>query len=429
MFKRIFLYHSALLAGLLLVFSPLRAQVSQEAALREHVRILTADSLMGRGVGTQGEKRAAAYISHCFESYGLEFIYPKGVQDFSVIGPRGDTLSSQNIVGIVVGSDPKLKEEYIVIGAHYDHLGMRNITINGRDSLVLYPGGDDNASGLAMLLDMAQAAANQPYLFKRSLVFVAFGAEEMGMIGAWYFVNRAFSAINQVVLMINLDMLGRSGAGNPFSAYTVEPHGGLSYALQYVAELPLTAQPKIISTDYFSSDHKIFFAKKIPSVLFTSGIHTDYHTPRDTYNFLDYNEMTRRVSYIFSFLQHIANDESWSKEIGSVETVYTMSSVDKPPTFQRGDDRFFLKQWVNKYVKYPKSAIDRGIQGTVLVQFVIEANGEVNRVEVIESVDPLLDHEAVRVISASPKWKPGSINGKNVPIRCVVPVYFMLKRR
>jgi len=106
-----------------------------------------------------------------------------------------------------------------------------------------------------------------------------------------------------------------------------------------------------------------------------------------------------------------------------------MSSVDKPPTFQRGDERQFLKQWVNKYVKYPKSAIDRGIQGTVMVQFVIEANGEVNRVEVVESVDPLLDNEAVRVISASPKWKPGSKDGKSVPVRCVVPVYFVLKKR
>ena len=428
MYKRIFLYYSALITGLLFVSTSLRAQVSQEAALREHVRILTADSLSGRGVGTEGEKRAAAYISHCFESYGLEFIYPKGVQDFSVIGQKGDTLSSQNIVGIVVGSDPKLKEEYIVIGAHYDHLGIRNITINGRDSLVLYPGGDDNASGIAMLLEMAQAAAHQPYLFKRSLVFVAFGAEEMGMIGAWYFVNRAFSAINQVVLMINLDMLGRSGAKNPFSAYTVEPHGGLSYALQYVAEFPLTAQPKIISTDYFPSDHQIFFAQKIPSVLFTSGIHTDYHTPRDKYNLLDYNEMERRMTFIFSFLQHLSNDESWNRGIHS-ETIYTMSSVEKPPTFQRGDERQFLKQWVNKYVKYPKNAVAQGIQGTVMVQFVIEANGEVNRVEVVESVDPLLDDEAVRVISASPKWKPGSKDGKSVPVRCVVPVYFILKRR
>ena len=415
MYHRFFLYCSSLLTVLLFVLSPLQAQFFQEAALKEHVRLLTADSLSGRKVGTEGEKRAAAYISRCFESYGLEFIYPKGIQDFSVISPQGDTLSSQNIVGFVVGSDPQLREEYIVVGAHYDHLGSQMITVNGRDSLVLFPGADDNASGIAMLLEMAQAAAKQPYLFKRSLVFVAFGAEEMGMVGSWYFVHRAFSPIKSVVLMLNLDMLGRSGTRNRFSAYTVQPQPKLSNALQSVTEFPLAVLPSVFGTDYFPSDHQHFAGNGIPSVLFTSGLHSDYHTPRDGANILDYTEMDRRMAYIYSFLMQMANEDE--------------ESVDIRPMFQRGDERHFLKQWVNKYVKYPKSAIAQGIQGRVLVQFFVEADGLVTNVEVIESVDPLLDNEAIRVISASPKWKPASKNGKNVRSRCVVPVYFVLKKR
>jgi len=408
------------------------AQHNVEQALREHVSLLCADSLMGRKVGTEGEKRAAAYISRCFESSGLEFIYPNGVQDFSVVGQEGDTLSSQNIVGIVVGSDPLLREEYIVVGAHYDHLGAHKVTVDGKDSLVIYRGADDNASGVAILLEMAQAAARQAYLFKRSIVFVAFGAEEMGMVGSWYFVDRAFSPINQVVLMLNLDMLGRSGTRNAFSAYTVVPHEGLSNALQQAGANPLSSSPKVFNSDYFPSDHQHFFSHNIASVLFTGGLHSDYHTHRDTPNLLDYVEMNRRMVYVFSFLMQMANDPTWNEEKRGVGTspdgVYSMSNVDQQPKFQKKDERHFLKEWVNKYLKYPNLAVSQGIQGRVLVQFIIEADGSVTHVEVVESVDQLLDDEAVRVVSASPKWSPGRKNGKNVRTRCQIPVYFVLKR-
>ncbi|MCL2739039.1 MAG: M20/M25/M40 family metallo-hydrolase [Bacteroidales bacterium] len=307
-FKRIFLC-GVLFLGLLPVFHPLRAQAGREAALREHVRILTADSLAGRGAGTAGEKKAAAYISRCFKAYGLEFIYPDGVQDFFVLGHHGDTLSSQNIVGIVVGSDPKLKEEYIVIGAHYDHLGLQKISMNGRDSLVVYPGADDNASGVAVMLELAKTMAAQPWLFKRSLVFVAFGAEEIGLVGSWYFVNRAFAPISHTVFMVNIDMIGRSGAGHTFSAYTLAPDTGLPHMLESV-DLPPFLRPQILETDYFPSDHRNFFQKQIPTVLFTSGIHSDYHRPGDKSHLLDYTQMESRMAYIHDFLLLVAGLET-----------------------------------------------------------------------------------------------------------------------
>jgi len=409
--KKLPIWISALLvAGTLLAFPPSYASYSSytsyssyASSLQEHIYILTSDSLSGRRVGSAGEKKAAAYISQCFESYGLD-----------------------------LGSDPILREEYIVIGAHYDHLGTQKITVDGKDSWVIYPGADDNASGVAILLEMSRMAAQQPYLFKRSLVFVAFGGEEMGMAGSWYFVHRAFSPIQKVTLMLNLDMLGRSGVRNPFSAYTIAPHVGLTAALHYAAELPAAAQPKVLGTDYFPSDHQNFYQNKIPVVLFTNGLHSEYHTFKDQPNLLDYTEMENRMNYIYSFLLQMANDEQWSPKEGvtiAPETVFQMSNVDKPPQFQRGDEVKFVKTWVNKYLKYPRSAIAQGIQGRVLVQFIIEANGSVTHVEVIESVDPLLDDEAVRVISASPKWSPGKKNGVNVRTRCTVPVYFILKRR
>ena len=298
--KRIFLCGS-LFAGLLLAYRPLAAQVSGEAALREHVRVLTADSLTGRGAGTTGEKKAAAYISRCFKEYGLEFIYPDGIQDFSVIGQTGDTLSSQNIVGIIPGSDPQFREEYIVIGAHYDHLGRQKISIDGRDSLVIYPGADDNASGVAIMLELAKTIAAQPWFFKRSLVFAAFGAEEIGLVGSWYFVHRAFAPIARTVLMVNVDMIGRSGSGNTFCAYTLTPNMELSDMLRSV-ELPPAVLPRILDTDYFPSDHRHFFYQQIPAVLFTTGLHADYHRSSDRASLLDYAGMERRMAYIRDFI-------------------------------------------------------------------------------------------------------------------------------
>ena len=433
MYKPIFLYHSALLIALLSILHPLRAQSPSEIALREHVRILTADSLAGRSVGSVGEKKAAAYISRYFKAHGLEFIYPGGIQDFWVIGPQGDTLSSQNVVGILPGRDPLLREEYIVVGAHYDHIGFQEINVNGRDSLVFYSGADDNASGIALLLELAGMAAAHPYLYNRSLVFVAFGAEEIGLVGSWYFVNRAFSPISQTVFMINIDMIGRSGPRNTFSAYTVAPHIDLIDMLESVEALLPTLRPKVFDTDYFPSDHKNFFLRNIPSVLFTSGLHSDYHRSGDKYTLLDYVEMERRMAFINAFILLAANIKTLpvllpaSTDQG--DRIYTLAELDKRPTFQRGEEEQFLKSWVHKYLRYPQAAITQGIQGRVVVQFVIEANGSVTQVEVIKSVDPLLDHEAVRVISASPKWKPGIRDKKAVRTQYVVPVYFLLKSR
>ena len=421
-----------LCAGALFLTLPGAAQVFEESALKEHIRLLTADSLAGRGVGTEGEKKAAAYISRSFGSYGLEFIYPNGIQDFSVVGPQGDTLSSQNIVAILPGSDPVLREEYIVIGAHYDHIGSEKIVVNGRDSLVVYPGADDNASGVAVVLEMARMAAKEPYLFRRSLVFVAFGAQEMGMVGSWYFVHRAFSPITQTVLMVNIDMVGRSGSKNPFSAYTVAPDVALTGMLLSV-NLPPQLLPKVVDTDYFPSDHQIFFLHNIPALLFTSGLHADYHRPGDKPHLLDYGSMSQRTGYFYAFVQQVANMEDLSSIVldskGGAGQTYTLAEVEKRPRFQNRDESQFLPLWVHKYLRYPSAAISQGIQGQVLVQFIVEADGSVTHVEVVESVDPLLDEEAIRVVAASPKWKPGVINRKPVRVKMRVPVQFLLKRR
>ena len=146
------LFQSLLLAALLLAPASLFSQTEIQDALKRHVNVLTADSLMGRRGGSEGEKKAAAYISTRMQEYGLTLIFPGEGQDFSFVSTKGDTIYSRNILGIVEGTDKSLKNEYIVVGAHMDHLGFETIKYNGRDSVMIYRGADDNASGVACML-------------------------------------------------------------------------------------------------------------------------------------------------------------------------------------------------------------------------------------------------------------------------------------
>ncbi len=110
------------------------------------------------------------------------------------------------------------------------------------------------------------------------------------------------------------------------------------------------------------------------------------------------------------------------------ERVYTLYDVDKKPSFLNGGEEQFLNRWIYDYIKYPKAAIENGIQGKVIVEFVIEKDGSVSSVKVVKSAGDLLDAEAVKVISASPKWKPGMKGGEAVRVKMAVPVEFKLRK-
>lgn len=404
--------------------------------LKAYASVLTADSLKGRKSGGEFELKTAAYINRVFSENGVELLYPAEGQDFSFVSGKGDTIYSRNIVGIVEGYDPLLKNEYIVIGAHYDHLGSYSMKINGKDSLQIFRGADDNASGVACLLGLAKMAAAQKFLFKRSLVFVAFGAEEDGMTGSWYFVNRAFGQISKVNYMVNLDMVGRSGGDNFLRAYTVIPDVDQNDLFNRMSENLYKVYPKVYNTDFFPSDHQPFASAGIPVALFTTGLHNDYHTIRDLPGKLDFNQMESICDYVFDLLRNVSDKErmlrrnvlSTDNKTDPAKRIYSLSEVQKRPTFLRGDEKNFLTNWVYKYVKYPEYALKSGIQGRVVVEFVIEKDGSVSEVDVMESVDQSLDDEAVKVVKASPKWKPARISGEPVRSRVSIPIEFRLKR-
>ena len=193
------------------------------------------------------------------------------------------TVTTQNVAGILYGSDPRLKEEIIVIGAHYDHLGFGGAHSGSRrpDTLVIHNGADDNASGVAAILEIIEKLKEEQTKLKRSVLFLSFGAEEMGLLGSKYFVNNPSVDLGKIKLMFNLDMVGRLDSTT--KAITVGGTGtavGLSDLVQRLAE-GKDLNVKLSSEGYGPSDHTSFYVENIPVLFFFTGVHEDYHTPED----------------------------------------------------------------------------------------------------------------------------------------------------
>lgn len=419
-----------------LCVSGLFAQSEAVTRMRQDLSVLTADSLMGRSAGTIYESKAARYIEQAFKKSGIELLYPHPGQDFLLLTESEDTLHSQNVVAIIQGWDSVLKNEYIVVGAHYDHLGYNKLTINGKDTIQIFHGADDNASGVAVMLEIARMVNSQPFNFKRSILFVAFGAEERGMNGSWYFANRAFAPIDKVSLMINLDMVGRGIDGSDVNVYTFMPHTQLVTLLKDVSDMPLMITPRIHTADYFPSDHQSFASLGIPALLFTTKLHEDYHTPKDTPDKIRYSTMEHLSQYIFNLVKETSNMATMlektafaieDENLDDQERVFSQNEVDKPATYMKGDERRFMQDWVYHYLRYPDQALSLGIKGRVVVDFTIEKDGSVKNAQVTKSVHHLLDDEALRVIKVSPKWKAATLAGKPVRVKISVPVEFKLK--
>lgn len=432
--------HLLLLSALLVLPCAVRAQSidSIEINLKRNVAYLTDSARLGRKAGSAQELDVARYLHNQLEKAGVFMLSPEDGEDF-YLTVQGDTIHSRNVIGVVEGYDPKLKNEYVVIGAHYDHLGTSYLKRDGEDQLQIFFGADDNASGVATLVEVAKQVAAQHYVFRRSVIFALFGAEELGMVGSWYFLNRSFSEVENIVAMINLDMVGRSGRDNRLQVYTADANIELMGIINTLSGRALSIAPQYTPTDYFPSDHRLFYEKGIPVALFTSGVHRDYHTVRDTPDKLDYKQMESLVEYVFAMAQVLSDRDGRIRAASSKRTmeeapdkgeerVYTQEAVDKRASFLHGNEEQFLNRWVYEYLKYPESAIRNGVEGKVVAEFVVDAKGKVRDVEIVKGVDEELDAQVVKVISASPKWKPAQIKGREVSVKISLPVEFRLTK-
>ena len=188
-------------------------------------------------------------------------------------------LIDRNVAGYLEGTDPVLKNEYIVIGAHYDHLGMgiEGSLYKGKEEKI-HHGADDNASGTAGVMELAEKFASVKGLLKRSIIFITFSGEELGLLGSNYFVNNLPVPENKIVTMINMDMIGRLRE----KALTVYGMGTSSGWKDLLNKENIYKFKLAFNDEGFGpSDHSSFYGKGIPVLFFFTGVHEDYHRPTD----------------------------------------------------------------------------------------------------------------------------------------------------
>ncbi|HPZ83040.1 MAG TPA: M28 family peptidase [Thermogutta sp.] len=269
--------------------------------LRNHVGFLASDELEGREAGMPGGQTAGEYLAAALAQYGLQ---PNGSNGFFQDFGQG----YRNVVAVLPGSAPELANEVIVLGAHYDHVGYggkRNV----RDYAgLVHNGADDNASGTAAILEIAQAATLLQRPPRRTLLFILFDAEEKGLLGSKHWTENPTRPLEQVKFMFNLDMVGR------LRDQRVEVYGWRSSAglRRLICQ---TNQGMNFDLDFswrnrFDSDHAPFFRKSIPVLLLHTGLHDDYHRATDDFDKINYDGMEQIARWVFEMAVALADGDT-----------------------------------------------------------------------------------------------------------------------
>lgn len=241
----------------------------------------------------------------------MKEMMPKSFETNLVVTASSDVVQKRektaNVIGLLPGTDPVLRDEYLVVGAHYDHLGLGGPGSGSRmpDTVAVHNGADDNASGVAMVMALAGKFGAQPRANKRSIIFVAFSAEEIGLLGSKYFVSHPPVNIKSIRTMFNFDMVGRfdkeknsisvSGTGTSAEADSLLRlrESGLSFSVVHSPD------------GYGPSDHAAFYSANIPVFYFNTGVHTDYHTPFDDVEKLDFDAQKAVGDYAYDVIRTV----------------------------------------------------------------------------------------------------------------------------
>jgi len=297
-----------------------RARLVQESALinpqsrfsrqrmLDSVRELSDVSLGGRGFGDQGLDMAADIIARAMQQAGLKPAGDKGSfwQNFNARGgPQEQAVTLKNIVGVIPGSHPQLASQNVVIGAHYDHLGLGWPDVRGDNQGQVHSGADDNASGVAVLLELARVL-NKGSKPDRTLVFVAFSAEEAGKLGSkFYTQNMQKYPVNKTIGMLNLDTVGRLFANKlmVLGAESASEWPHIFRGIGFVTGIPSV----MVNEPLDASDQVSFHEAGIPAVQLFSGPHTDYHRPGDTVDKIDADGLVKVAEVSHQVIEYLSS--------------------------------------------------------------------------------------------------------------------------
>jgi hypothetical protein len=262
---------------------------ADSTVIRRDIEFLASDRLEGRLAGTPGNDSAAAYLARRYRSLGLTALVPGYLQPFDALSAQDAHMGrtaprpTQNVVALLRGRDPALREEYVVIGAHFDHLGRSpTFALDPEAGDAIRNGADDNASGTAAVLDLARLlVANPP---RRSVIFVNFSAEELGVLGSSWFVNHPLVPLERIVAMLNFDMVGRL-RNDKLIVYGTSTATELKGILDSANAAPAGGSAMFHISGggdgYGPSDQSSFYAKDIPVLHFFTDLHDDYHRATD----------------------------------------------------------------------------------------------------------------------------------------------------
>lgn len=294
--------------------------------LRSHLEFIASDELEGRDTPSKGLDIATLYVATQLKLWGAQPAGSNGTffQNVPLPTPEGAPKQfARNVVAIVPGTDPVLKNEFVAYGAHIDHVGIRS----GGEGDVIFNGADDDGSGTVAILEIAHALLTGPRP-KRSSLFVWHVGEEKGLWGSAHFVEHPTVDIKGIVAQLNIDMIGRSkpaGDTNPANAVLtgeneiyVVGSTKMSTDLQKLSEktnsefLKLAFNykyddPKDPENIFFRSDHYNYAAKGIPIIFYFDGVHEDYHGVDDEVSKIDFLKMSRVARTVLATSWNLAN--------------------------------------------------------------------------------------------------------------------------
>ena len=297
-----------------------------EAELEEWMSFLSSDQMKGRNNGSSEMEEAAHWLAQKFEDFEVKPAYPDGklIRHYTFRARRGDSISERNIVGIIEGTDPELKDQYILITAHFDHVGVRR-AVEG-DSI--YNGADDNAAGTCTLLGVAKTIKENQYSPGRSILFAAVSGEEMGLHGSRHLALNMPLPTKSAYANINFEMTGHSeelGQGNYYM--TGCDYSNLDDVIQKFTkgqDHQLIDTLSVANRLFYMSDNIAFARMKrvddvslgIPCGTFATTTHGEHiHTPQDEAELFDFENMAGLVDHFTSmiiWLSHSHKDIDWT---------------------------------------------------------------------------------------------------------------------